>query len=141
MSAKLPELWLKYADDDLASAEILLKEGIYNIVCFHSQQAVEKMLKSIIAAYGQEIPRIHNLIRLTSICEKLHGDSLALDDEALIFLNDVYIDSRYPADFGILPSGQPGRVEAHKAFLYAKQIGERLRPLVNEILRSRYNQP
>jgi len=141
MSAKLPELWLKYADDDLAGAEILLNEKIYNIVCFHCQQAVEKLLKSIIAAYGQEIPRIHNLIRLTSICEELHGDSFALDDEALIFLNDVYIDSRYPADFGILPSGQPGRVEAQKAFLYAKEIRERLRPLVNEILRSRYNQP
>ena len=91
MSAKLPELWLKYADDDLAGAEILLNEKIYNIVCFHCQQAVEKLLKSIIAAYGQEIPRIHNLIRLTSICEELHGDSFALDDEALIFLNDVYI--------------------------------------------------
>jgi len=141
MSAKLPELWLKYADDDLAGAEILLNEKIYNIVCFHCQQAVEKLLKSIIAAYGQEIPRIHNLIRLTSICEELHGDSFALDDEALIFLNDVYIDSRYPADFGILPSGQPGRDEAQKALSYAKQIGERLRPLVADILRSRSNQP
>jgi HEPN domain-containing protein len=71
MRAKLPEIWLKYASDDLQSAEVLFKEGIYNMVCFHSQQAIEKLFKSFIATYYQEIPRIHNLIRLHKICEDL----------------------------------------------------------------------
>ncbi|HDM74842.1 MAG TPA: HEPN domain-containing protein [Deltaproteobacteria bacterium] len=47
MNVNLPELWLKYADDDLRSAEVLLVEGIYNMVCFHAQQAVEKFFKSL----------------------------------------------------------------------------------------------
>ena len=63
MTVKLPELWIQIAFDDLQSAKVLLKEGIYNMVCFHSQQAAEKLFKSFIATYNQEIPRIHNLNR------------------------------------------------------------------------------
>jgi len=132
MTAKLPEMWLKYASDDLQSAEVLLKEGIYNMVCFHSQQAIEKLFKSFIATYYQEIPRIHNLIRLHQVCEDLHGSQLNLDEEGLIFLNDVYIDSRYPADFGILPSGQPDKEEARKAYNYAKDMDVVLGPMIRK---------
>ena len=132
MTAKLPEIWLKYASDDLQSAEVLFKEGIYNMVCFHSQQVVEKLFKSFIATYHQEIPRIHNLIRLHKICEDLQGSQLNLDEEGLIFLNDVYIDSRYPADFGILPSGQPDKEEARKAYNYAKDMDAVLGPIVRK---------
>ena len=135
MTAKLPEIWLKYASDDLQSAEVLLKEGIYNMVCFHSQQAIEKLFKSFIAAYYQEIPRIHNLIRLHKICEDLHGSRLNLDEEGLIFLNDVYIDSRYPADFGILPSGKPDIEEARKAYNYAKDMDVVLGPMIRKCIK------
>ena len=81
MTAKLPELWLQYAADDLKSSKVLLSEGVYNIACFHAQQAVEKLLKAYIAAYEQPIPRTHNLIRLHKICEDLLGSTLELDDE------------------------------------------------------------
>ena len=43
---KVPELWLKYALDDLRSAEALIKVKIYNMVCFHSKQVVEKLLEA-----------------------------------------------------------------------------------------------
>jgi len=132
MTIKLPELWLQYAFDDLKSARVLLKEKIFNMVCFHSQQVAEKLFKSLIASYSKEIPRTHNLIRLHSICEDLYEDELEIDNEALIFLNDVYIESRYPADFGILPSGQTGFEEAERAYAYAKNIDEFLRPIIKE---------
>ena len=127
---KIPELWLQYASDDLLSAQVLLKEKIYNMVCFHSQQVAEKLFKSFIATYNKEIPRTHNLIRLHKICEDLYGIKLKIDNEALMFLNDVYIDSRYPADFGMLPSGQSGEEEARKAYSYAKEVDALLRPII-----------
>jgi len=102
------------------------------MVCFHSQQVAEKLFKSLIASYNKEIPRTHNLIRLHNICEDLYEDKLEIDNEALIFLNDVYIDSRYPADFGILPSGQTGAEEAEKAYVYAKNIDVFLRPIIKK---------
>ena len=130
MTMKIPELWLQYASDDLLSAQVLLKEKIYNMVCFHSQQVAEKLFKSFIATYNKEIPRTHNLIRLHKICEDLYGIKLKIDNEALMFLNDVYIDSRYPADFGMLPSGQSGEEEARKAYSYAKEVDALLRPII-----------
>jgi HEPN domain-containing protein len=132
MTMKLPELWLQYAFDDLKSAQVLLKEKVFNMVCFHSQQVAEKLFKSLIASHNKEIPRTHNLIRLHTICEDLHEDKLEIDNEALIFLNDVYIDSRYPADFGILPSGQTGAEEAEKAYAYAKNIDTIIRPIIKK---------
>ena len=120
MTIKLPELWLQYAYDDLRSAHVLLKEKIYNMVCFHAQQVAEKLFKSFIATYNKEIPRTHNLIRLHKICEDLYGGKLEIDSEALTFLNDVYIDSRYPADFGILPFGKPEEKEARKVTMLKK---------------------
>jgi hypothetical protein len=52
-------------------------------------------------------PSIHNLIRLRKLCRDALRISQGIDEEALIFQNDVYLDSRYPADLGILPDGLP----------------------------------
>jgi HEPN domain-containing protein len=49
MMLNLPEVWLQHADADLLSAKVLLREGIFNMVCFHSQQVVEKLFKALIA--------------------------------------------------------------------------------------------
>jgi len=49
---KLPELWLQYAFDDLKSAQVLLKEKVFNMVYFHSQQVAEKLFKSLIASHN-----------------------------------------------------------------------------------------
>jgi HEPN domain-containing protein len=132
MTKKLPELWLKYALDDLSSAEALLKAGIFNMACFHSQQVVEKLYKAFIASHEQVIPRTHNLIRLNAICEELNNGNLGVEDEWLLFLNDVYIDSRYPADFGVLPNGQPNKKDALKAFDHAKAIDAIIRPMLTK---------
>lgn len=132
MTTKLTEQWLRNASEDLRSAEILLKEGLYNMTCFHAQQASEKLFKALIAVHHREIPRIHNLNRLHAVCEELLGTQIYLDEEGLLFLNDVYIESRYPADFGALPSGQADRREAETALRYAKDLDSILRPMIVE---------
>ena len=38
--------WLVFAREDLRMAELALAEGIFNQVCFHAQQCVEKAIKS-----------------------------------------------------------------------------------------------
>ena len=62
------ELWLRYAEEDMTSAKVLLDAELYNMVCFHSQQAVEKSLKGLLASLNQPTPRIYNLIRLRNLC-------------------------------------------------------------------------
>jgi len=37
--------WLMFAREDLRVAELAMQDRLYNQVCFHSQQCVEKSLK------------------------------------------------------------------------------------------------
>ena len=65
------------------------------IVCFHSQQCVEKYLKAVLVAHGQDPPRVHDLIDLNERAER--GDarfsSLA---EGLEVLTPYSVLIRYP---------------------------------------------
>jgi len=126
MTKKIFETWLQYAADDLKSAEVLLRAKIYNMVCFHAQQAVEKTLKAMLAAANQPIPRLHNLIRLQHLVEDALGYNLDIPEEDLMFLNDIYLDSRYPTDLGVLPGGLPNAEDARRAYQYALKIYESL---------------
>ena len=37
-------------------------------------------------------------------------------------LNEIYIDSRYPGDLGLLPDGLPTKEQANEFIEYAKEI-------------------
>ena len=53
------ENWLKYAEDDYRALCALWeqKQALYKIICFHSQQYVEKILKGILENNKQNPPR------------------------------------------------------------------------------------
>lgn len=80
---RLSDVWMQYATDDMKSATVLLQHQIFNMVCFHCQQAVEKTFKALLA-----VPRTHNLIRLRQLCEDALVSELKIEDDALSFLND-----------------------------------------------------
>ena len=131
MTEKLYENWLTFAFDDLRSAEILLAAGIFNMVCFHAQQCVEKTIKAVLAALRQPLPRSHNLIRLRQMAEEALGYSVDIDAEVLRFLNDVYLDSRYPQELGLLPEGKPDAADAQRALTGAEKIYSELKALID----------
>lgn len=54
---RLSDVWVQYANDDMESAKVLLQHGVFNMVCFHCQQAAEKMFKALLAAQQQPVPR------------------------------------------------------------------------------------
>jgi HEPN domain-containing protein len=45
-------------------------------------------------------------------------------------INELYIDSRYPADLGLLPNGRPSVDEAGEFLLFAEGIYESVVELV-----------
>ena len=50
--------WILLADKDVKAAEKLLEEAyLYNLVLFHSQQAIEKVLKSVLEENAIAIPK------------------------------------------------------------------------------------
>ncbi|ORX22565.1 DNA-binding protein [Thermoanaerobacterium sp. PSU-2] len=122
--------WLNYAEDDYKAANELLKAKLYNVVCFHSQQSIEKYLKAYLIYNGINPPKVHHLITLIRIINKF---SDAFDE----FIDDVktvdmyYIPSRYPdAPIGSLPDGMPNENDAKKALEIAYNIRKRIKEII-----------
>ena len=114
--------WIFMADRDLSAAEILFKEDypLTNIVVFHCQQAIEKYLKAFLVENDIPIIKTHDLVRLNKIIQKIK--KLDIDREKLALVNDVYSESRYPAEMGLLPDGMPTNKYAKEFIEYAKEI-------------------
>lgn len=62
---------LRKAQSDLVALEATLQAGACDAAAFHSQQAVEKLLKAYLAYQGEEFPFTHNLSRLVELCADL----------------------------------------------------------------------
>lgn len=128
MNAIIKE-WLLAAKLDLDSIPYLLKdERLTPVVAFHCQQAVEKSLKSVLELQRKKIPKIH---KLQTLIDRLEID-LDVSDETIQILDDLYIESRYPGDLGLLPSGKPTLDEAKKFYEFAKGIYDKICKLVEE---------
>jgi len=94
--------WLEKASNDLMAAEHLLSvSGLSDIICFHSQQAVEKFLKAVLAHQQVEIPKTHDLealLELTGLGEAEMG--ISLDD--ITTLTRYSAEARYPVNLPML---------------------------------------
>ncbi len=89
--------WLQYSNRDLESARFLMnmRPAPLEIICVHSQQTAEKALKSILANFDQDIPRIHDLERLKALLLNL-TPSLLINSADLKRLNSYGAEFRYP---------------------------------------------
>ena len=120
---KISEEWLKSAKDDLSVADkIISDESLTHMVAFHSQQCIEKSLKAVMEEYGIDLVRIHNLERLIEIVK----NHVKIDVNIVLIekMDKLYIDSRYPADFGLLPDGKPTIEDAEEFYDVASSVYE-----------------
>lgn len=94
MSTPVPEQWADRARYDLETARVMWDGKRFIYVLFCCQQAVEKMLKGVIAARTGELPpRLHNLMQLAKHAElELEANQARLMRE----LSEYYFQSRYP---------------------------------------------
>ncbi len=112
--------WLEFAREDLRVAELAMQDRLYNQVCFHSQQCVEKSLKGWLAAQDKDIPRTHKMSDLLNVLpnDLLHGLS-----GRILLMDLFYIPTRYPDAFpGSLPDGLPGIEDAKDALELAGEV-------------------
>jgi len=110
--------WIKAAYDNLMAIEVLLDNShLTHIVAFHSQQCIEKLFKAVLEEYEIETPKIHKLVELQAI---MPIQSIDFDNDILALLDKLYIDSRYPSDFGLLPNGKPSKEDAYMFYEFAQ---------------------
>jgi len=97
----IPERWAEQGRYDLDTARAMLDSGRFLYVLFCCQQAVEKMLKAIIAKRSEAFPpRLHNLIRLA---EHAEVDLEKGQTDLMRALSGYYIQTRYPDEIVSLP--------------------------------------
>ena len=125
---KVTKNWLRDAQDELESASILFEHGKYRGACCHSQQCVEKGLKSLILEKGERPERIHDIVEILNKVAKL-GWSLSFPMDDAIFLNSIY-KGRYPTEEGLLPYGEPTKEDAEKALMAAQNLIKRVQELI-----------
>lgn len=124
--------WLSQAKKDIVTAKTLqshvdTEPDVASAITFHSQQAVEKILKAHLEEAGQTVPKLHDLIALYGRLSASIQSQLAIDMTDLGLLNDVYIDTRYPSGNGLLPTGDPTAEDAKSILSKAEKIYEDLK--------------
>jgi len=125
---KESERWLLFAHQDRRMAELAMAEGLYNQVCFHSQQCTEKAIKGLLAHQGKVPPRTHRLADLLGL---LDPDPFAEDRFEIQLLDRFYIPTRYPdAPPGSLPEGLPDAQDAQEALATAEKVLTQVEQLI-----------
>jgi len=114
--------WVLLADGDLCAAEIILNDESHltNICAFHCQQAIEKYLKAYLIEKSVPLIKTHDLIKLNGMINEV--ESIGIDEKKLFAVNEIYIETRYPGELGLVPSGMPTNEEAKEFIEYAKEI-------------------
>ncbi len=131
MSKAMALEWLKAAGDDLRLiASIAADIHLTHLAAFHSQQAVEKSFKAILEFLNQPAVRNHDLLTLR---DKLGKDFQMENEEMLESLNNLYVESRYPGNLGLLPNGKPTLRDAHEFFEFAQGVHAQARTIIDSI--------
>ena len=121
--------WLRSAQADLDTITAILKQPhLTPVVAFHAQQCVEKCLKAFLEESDIEVRKTHNLLTLKTAID--YNQHLDLDEDMLSLLNKLYIDSRYPGNFGLLPSGTPSLEDAEQFSAFAVDVLQMTRKLL-----------
>jgi len=115
MIDKYLKQWLIKALEDfrVAKHELALqeKEVATSAVCFHCQQAVEKLLKAYLILKNTDFERTHDLTYLLDLCSKHDPNFNKFSVEEL---TSYAVEIRYPDEFYV-PSVKEAKVCFEKA--------------------------
>ena len=85
-------------------------------ICFHAQQAIEKVLKAVLVAHGQNVSKTHDLVRLlTDVLEFM--PELSFFEDRLEEISEYGVAVRYPNGFA-----EPTLDEAVRAYETASEV-------------------
>jgi HEPN domain-containing protein len=110
--------WLRLARMDIATSRHMF-DTYYpkplEVICFHAQQAAEKMLKCYLISQCIEVPKTHDLQVLCDMCIERHERFNEIYDAAVLLTRYAVIP-RYPAEIEIIET------DAVDALLHAETV-------------------
>jgi HEPN domain-containing protein len=112
--------WIKYADENLQSAKLLLKAGILNPCLQNAQQSVEKSLKALLIENSRKLQKTHSINELVSILSG-KGINININEEERDLLDSIYLPSKYPLGSS-LPDFEPNNEICGECISIAERI-------------------
>lgn len=121
-----PAAWVAKADHDLLNIRnnVDAMSVPWDTVCFHAQQAGEKLLKAFLVASGTAPERTHDLVKLLSCCIATDPSLADLEPECIL-LSAYGVLPRYPDDLDDLDED-----DARALVVAAQRIRARIVPLL-----------
>lgn len=121
------EDWIAKAEGDFDVALLVLDAKLrpnYDAVCFHCQQCVEKLLKSLLLQLGVKPPRVHDLVVLSELASGKQPTWVP-EEKELRFLTQAAIMFRYPGESAT-------REKAQVAVSVCRRLRETLLKLITD---------
>jgi HEPN domain-containing protein len=121
-----PQSWITKADSDLLNIRnnLAAERVPWDTVCFHAQQAAEKMLKAFLVSLGLTAPRTHDLIVLLAEMVEEEASMAAWEGDCRL-LTPYAVMLRYPGACDAVSEG-----EARQAAAAAQRISEGVRAAI-----------
>lgn len=115
MNEEIAKEWLLSALADLKSIQHIIADVfLTHMVAFHGQQCVEKCFKAVLEYNGKNVPKFHSTLKLYGLIKS--ELPLDVDTDILSDFDDLYINARYPGEFGLLPYGKPSLEHAQEFY-------------------------
>jgi HEPN domain-containing protein len=75
--------WLRKAEHDLLNIEnnLAAADIPWDTVCFHAQQAAEKVLKAFLVFHGRDLSKTHDLVALLALCVESYPGLAGLETD------------------------------------------------------------
>ena len=122
-------IWLKYAEENLASAKVLQESELFNPCLQNVQQCVEKALKTLFVKNMLKFKKTHNISELKNTLSSA-GIDVNISENDCDFLDSIYLPSKYPLG-NVLPFYEPDL----KICNHAIEIAENIFKFVSDILK------
>ena len=110
--------WLKKADSDLQTAEILLKAKMkdYFTCIFHCQQGIEKFIKAYLVRHQIDFRKTHDLDELLNLTSRI-DPSFSQEINSCVWLTPYGVEFRYPGEYP-----EADHQTAEKAYKEAEKV-------------------
>jgi HEPN domain-containing protein len=118
--------WLRYAEENLRSARLLLEHGLLNPCLQNAQQAVEKALKAILIARAIPLRRTHSIQELANLLAT-NGLPSGITAEECNLLDAIYLPSKYPLG-SALPDFDPDEEVCRQCVQIAERVAALAKP-------------
>ena len=139
MEIEFANVFLKKADEDLKSAEILYKHKIYSNALYFAQQAAEKAGKALLIIYGKYVPEhlISDVVMtlINEVSDDLE-DKIEKIAEVLFKLEKYWLKSRYPLKKGDKiwdPTREYTPDEVAKAMNMSREVINTVKDIIKDI--------